>query len=291
MRLASSVLTQRLLICAIAWFLSLSLTDPAVSVMARLHALVANPITRYVRMESTRSLTRRSSEQGEFSFASEHTDFSYCKLFSLIIYSYVQILEHQHAQLIAGLQEFYRRAQNGDRWIGPRLEVVNHNQPLTHKILEALDMLQPEEWKETESVDDTWQGFEGQGQDNDGWMCSESASLYTQATFSPISPNQIAFPQSTIISKRQSKFQINLPPITQTLKIPPLPITTSASVKPEPYNHAFPNQMPTPLDTITPNESINMGLDRAADSMMDWSFGTDDLFGNVGCQEQSVKGN
>ena len=286
MRLASSVLTQRLFICAIAWFLSLSLTDPAVSVMARLHALVANPMTRYVRMESTRSLTRRSSEQGELSFASEHTDFSCCKLFSLIIYSYVQVLEHQHAQLIAGLHELYRRALNGDRWIGPRLEVVNHNQPLTHKILEALGVLQPEEWEETESVDGTWQGFEGQwwqGQDNDGWMCSESPSLHTQATFSPTSPTQIAFPQSTIMSKRQSKFQINLPP--------PLPMTTSACVKPEPYNHAFPNQMPTPLDTITPNESINMGFDRVADSMMDWSFGMDDLFGNLGCQERSVKGN
>ena len=201
------------------------------------------------------------------------------------------MLELQHVQLIAGLQELYRRTQNDGGWTGSRLEVENYNQPLTHKILEALGVLQPEEWEETESVDGTWQGFEGQGQDNDGWMCSESASLSTQATFSPISPPQIAFPQSTIMSKRQSKFQINLPPITQTLKMPPLPITTSASVKPEPYNHAFPNQMPTPLDTITSNESINMGLDRAADSMMDWSFGMDDLFGNLGCQEQSVKGN
>ena len=39
--------------------------DPALSVMAQLHALVANPMTRYVRTESTRSLTRQSSDQGE----------------------------------------------------------------------------------------------------------------------------------------------------------------------------------------------------------------------------------
>lgn len=41
------------------------LADPALSVMAQLHALVANPMTRYVRMENTKSLTRQFIDQGE----------------------------------------------------------------------------------------------------------------------------------------------------------------------------------------------------------------------------------
>lgn len=43
-------------------------TDPVVSVTARLHALVANPTTRYVRMESIRSPIRQSFDQGELPF-------------------------------------------------------------------------------------------------------------------------------------------------------------------------------------------------------------------------------
>ena len=41
------------------------------------------------------------------------------------------MLERQHAQLTAGLQELYRRTQTGDGRIGPRLEVEDHVQPLT----------------------------------------------------------------------------------------------------------------------------------------------------------------
>lgn len=203
---------------------------------------------------------------------------------------YVQMLERSHAQLTAGLQELYRRTQNGEGWIGPRLEVASNNQPLTHKILEALGVLQTGDWEEMESADGTWQGFEGQRKNSHGWMYSESTSPSTQATFSPNSPTQTAFPQSTIMSKRRSKLQTELPPITQTLTRPPPPVAVHASVKPEPYNHAFPHQMSTPPDTLTSDESMSMYFDRAGGSTMDWSFGMDDLFSNLGGQEQAIQG-
>lgn len=198
------------------------------------------------------------------------------------------MLERQHAQLIAGLQKLYRLTQNGDGWTGPRLEDVNHGQPLTHKILEALGVLQTDGWEDSESVVCPWQGFEQQGQDN-GWTYSETASPSTQAAFSPTLPTQTFFPQSTIMSKRRSKAQIGLAPITQTLSMPPPLTTTFACVKPEPYNHAFPNQVPTLSDTFLSNEHMSMGLDRAAGSMTGWSFGMDDLFGNLGGPEQAVR--
>ncbi|CAF9933561.1 MAG: hypothetical protein ALECFALPRED_005632 [Alectoria fallacina] len=193
---------------------------------------------------------------------------------------------------MAGLQELYRRTQNSNAWTGPRLEVVSHNQPLIHQLLEALGVLHSDEWEEKESIEGFWQGFERQGQDNRGWMYSETVSPSTQATFSPTSPTQTAFPQSTLMSKRRSKLQTDLPPITQTMTMPPLLTSTLDSVKPEAYPHAFPNQMPTALDSFTSNESMMMdlSLDRAANSMMDWSYGMDDVFGNIGSREQSVKG-
>lgn len=57
-RFTSSVLAQKLPFVQ-------HLADSALSVTAQLHALVANPMTRYVRMESTRSPTRLSSDQGK----------------------------------------------------------------------------------------------------------------------------------------------------------------------------------------------------------------------------------
>ena len=194
------------------------------------------------------------------------------------------MLERQHAQLIAGLQELYRCTQNGDRWTGPPLELGS--QPLTHKILEALGVLEADQWEDTEDVGNTWQMFEKQGHDDNGWMYSNTGSPSTQATFSPTSPTQSVFPQSTIMSKRQSKLQTSLAPTALTLSMPPPFMVNLAPVKPEAYNYPLPIQMPTPSDNYRPNEA---GPDRAP-GLMDWSFGMDDLFGNLGGQEQSIQG-
>ena len=196
------------------------------------------------------------------------------------------MLERQHAQLIAGLQELYRRTQNGGGWTGPRLEVENLNQPLTHKILEALGVLQPDEWEGTRSMNSSWPGFEKQGQDENGWMYLETGSPSTQATVPPISPTPIAFPHSTIMSKRRSKVQASLAPTVQKLSMPPPLMADFGCIKPELNSHAFPTQMPTPSDAFPSNEQMDMDLERGSGSMIDWSFGMDDLFGNLGGQEQ-----
>lgn len=200
------------------------------------------------------------------------------------------MLERQHAELIAGLQELYRRTQNGGGWSGPRLETENVDQPLTHKILEALGVLQPDEWKPTESVVNDWQGLEQQVQDESGWMYSETGSPSTQAASSLPSPTLTPFPQSTIMLKRRSKLQTTLAPPAQTLSMPPPFMPDFACIKPELYGHASPTQMPTPSDAFPSNEQVNMGLCRTSDSIMDWSFGMDGLFGGLGGQEQWPNG-
>lgn len=48
------------------------------------------------------------------------------------------MLEEQQAQLVAGLQELYRRTQNGQGWLGAPLKESTHGVPLTHDILERL---------------------------------------------------------------------------------------------------------------------------------------------------------
>jgi len=54
---------------------------------------------------------------------------------------YVEMLEQQQAQLVTGLRELYKRLQTGERWPGSPLKESHGGHPLTHDILERLDLL------------------------------------------------------------------------------------------------------------------------------------------------------
>jgi hypothetical protein len=56
---------------------------------------------------------------------------------------YVEMLEQQQTQLVAGMQELYNRLQRGKGWPGQPLREVSGGHPLTHDILERLDLLHP----------------------------------------------------------------------------------------------------------------------------------------------------
>ena len=118
------------------------------------------------------------------------------------------MLERQHTELIAGLQELYRRIQAGEPFPSPPLEPVYNGQPLTHKILEALGVLPSEEdWEDGDKVVPfegmTWQGLEQEGYAYD--VSTATTSPITQTPFSPIA--MTPFPQSTIMAKRARKLQ------------------------------------------------------------------------------------
>lgn len=198
------------------------------------------------------------------------------------------MLERQNGQLSAGLQELYRRAHDSCSCTEPRLEVGNHDQPLTHQILEVLGVLHPSDREDMESIDHDWQTSEAQEQDGNDWDWTYSTmdASTTQAAFSHNAPTQIAFAQSAIISKRQSKAHSSLAPTAQTLSMPPPLIANFACIKPEPYSDSFPTQIPTSTDTFPPHEQMSMNLDQVSSSAMDWSLGMDDLFGNMDSQEQ-----
>ncbi|KAI0606035.1 C6 transcription factor (Fcr1) [Pyrenophora tritici-repentis] len=54
---------------------------------------------------------------------------------------YVEMLEQQQSQLVAGLRELYTRLQRGESWPGQPLQETASGYPLTHDILERLDLL------------------------------------------------------------------------------------------------------------------------------------------------------
>ena len=54
------------------------------------------------------------------------------------------MLENQQTQLVAGLQELYKRTQNGQGWTGSPLKETSQGLPLTHDILDRLGALKQE---------------------------------------------------------------------------------------------------------------------------------------------------
>ena len=58
-------------------------------------------------------------------------------------YRFVEMLEEQRDQLVVGLRELYNRLQSGHGWPGEPLRKPQGGHPLTHDILERLDLLHP----------------------------------------------------------------------------------------------------------------------------------------------------
>ena len=136
-------------------------------------------------------------------------------------HSYVQMLERQHVQLVAGLQEFYRRTQTGQGWSAPPLELTNHGQPLTHKILEHLGILTPYQQDSKTDQGDTpsWLDFDQQFQEGSGTMydTSSNTSPSDAVTFSPVPDALVPFPNSTVAARRICKYEM---PTSQTIDVP-----------------------------------------------------------------------
>ena len=63
---------------------------------------------------------------------------------------------------------------------------------------------------------------------------------------------------------------------------------TFAHVKLESHYLDCPDQAPAHLDFSSAGESVNMGLDMGGGSMIDWSYETEDWYGNLDRQEQAA---
>lgn len=95
----------------------------------------ARQTTRSVFLVNERSRMTRSTQKGMYL---KHSNDPASMLIHL---RYVEMLEQQQSQLVAGLQETYRRLFGAQLWPGARL--AEHNgKPLTHDILAGLNLLE-----------------------------------------------------------------------------------------------------------------------------------------------------
>ena len=117
--------------------------------MDRVRVVVAKPITRSASSASAKSPTTKYILRGRLSAARFHIGAS-----TDAQSSYVEMLENQQSQLVSGLQELYRRTQNGQGWIGSSLKETNNGAPLTHDILERLGALKQDTHDSTEPFEE-----------------------------------------------------------------------------------------------------------------------------------------
>lgn len=74
--------------------------------------------------------------------------------------SYVEMLENQQSQLVSGLQELYRRLQDGQGWSGSPLKETSTGSPLTHDILERLGALKQDGQSTTEMFEENLEALQ-----------------------------------------------------------------------------------------------------------------------------------
>jgi len=198
------------------------------------------------------------------------------------------MLEHQHTQLIAGLQKLYRRTQKGQGWEGLPLDPLNNGQPLTHEILARLGVLCTDEWDDKEDLDGmpSWQSFEQQIQEGSGFVHDDSGipSPATTMAISPLSTTPPAFPQSTIMAKRRSKYESPVSPISETLSMAPFHRYTNNYQSPPSTNDSRYTSDPRNYNSVSHSASMapfNNAVLQNANLFygnIEWNLSTDDYF-------------
>lgn len=166
----------------------------------------------------------------------------------MLIYprSYVEMLENQQSQLVAGLQELYKRVQNGQGWTGSPLKETSHGGPLTHDILERLGALKQENHSENDRFEEDLSAMQQR-------LLSNGAG-YMQRSNSTDSDSETD--QSPIFEQMPTRRPELMNPFA-TNRFPPTPPATSpymrsASTSSAPGHLRFPSQPVTPQSAMNP---------------------------------------
>ncbi|RMZ82287.1 hypothetical protein DV738_g1871, partial [Chaetothyriales sp. CBS 135597] len=155
---------------------------------------------------------------------------------------YVEMLETQQAQLVAGLQELYRRSQNGQGWTGPALKETSAGVPLTHDILERLGALKQEGQTNSETFEEDLHALQAR-------LIAQGATMMERSNSHDASSDSSSSPPYDIHSKANfsAPYPVN--------KFPPTPPNQS------PYTHSTHANMEMMKQYDSP--MVDSGMDTA----------------------------
>ncbi|KAI4731669.1 hypothetical protein E4T49_00542 [Aureobasidium sp. EXF-10728] len=166
---------------------------------------------------------------------------------------YVEMLEQQQAQLVAGLQETYRRLVDANAWPGKPLSEAS-GQPLTHDILARLDLLEPKNDGSGEH-----EHFEEDCQKLQQRLISEGASFIARRNSSGYESDHSLPRKHARTSSRSSVHSTPIP--TNAAPVFDEKFTFHQSASPSPVSHSPVSKMSQLRSPIKPsplhNEAIN----------------------------------
>jgi len=161
---------------------------------------------------------------------------------------YVEMLENQQSQLVAGLQELYKRVQNGQGWTGSPLKETSHGGPLTHDILERLGALKQENHNEGDRFEEDLSVMQQR-------LLSNGAG-YMQRSNSTDSDSETE--QSPIFEQMPPRRPELINPFASN-RFPPTPPTTSPYMRSASTSSA-PGHLRFSPQSITPQSAMNPAL-------------------------------
>lgn len=162
--------------------------------------------------------------------------------------SYVEMLENQQAQLVTGLQELYRRLQNGEGWLGAPLKESTKGGPLTHEILERLGALKHDNHYHDDSFEENLESLQYKLLANGSGFMQRGMSFDTnsEADKSPIF--------EPVMHQKPSHFTN---PWTMS-HLPPTPPTNSPRPSLVKSGSPLKSQIPTPTSQFSEQSPIFM---------------------------------
>lgn len=194
------------------------------------------------------------------------------------------MLESQQSQLVAGLQELYRRLQTGEGWVGTPLKESTRGAPLTHDILERLGALKSDNKSGLDHFEDNYEALQSMLFANGAGSMQREASFETNSEAGH-SPTLEMGSRSRMSSYSHSFPGVHFPPTPPVGSPHPFPIKTSSPLKAEMTisTSTIPNQEQWPLDTLDYSEmEYNMTYESPInDSQMQAMFYAQQMYTNT----------
>ena len=175
------------------------------------------------------------------------------------------MLEHQHTQLIAGIQELYRRLAEKEPVLDLPMEKSCNDRPLTHRILEALNIIRPYEWNANKRSDDS--AVSSPPSDNACGSPLPRFQTTSDDSFQPFQASNIHHTHS-----RQEA-----PRLPEPYELTPPPTLAPPAAEKLARKPTFKLQMPPPYFTNLNGQNNDLFIRGAPD--IDWLSDTSMLYG------------
>lgn len=176
------------------------------------------------------------------------------------------MLEQQQTWLVHGLQEMYRRANEGEGWPGKPLRCEANGYPLTHDLLTrlgALDYTKGERFEENTEImqQELWR--------TNGMQRQDSSDASSESAQSPVVPSRFTTSDmfaaaSAVPPQQQQQQQQQLPPtppsFSPSSSSHPTQPTPTIKSEPQPQQQSAPLQSQAPMTPNNPAYAAQMSM-------------------------------